>query len=71
MKIDKIDRERKRKRDWYNKCYEISMYFRKYVLVGKKMYNVKDDVKKKMLEKYRNCFENKYKIDEEYRDKIL
>lgn len=41
------------------------------MLVGKKMYNVKDDVKKKMLEKYRNCFENKYKIDEEYRDKIL
>lgn len=47
------------------------MYFRKYVLAGKKMYNVKDDVKKKMLEKYRNRFENKYKIDEEYRDKIL
>lgn len=43
------------------------MYFRKYVLFVKKMYNVKDDVKKKKLEKDKN----KYKIDEEYRDKIL
>lgn len=36
MQTDKIDRERKRKRDWYNKRYETSMHFRKHVLAGKK-----------------------------------
>lgn len=82
MQTDRIDRERKRKKDWYNKRYETCMSFRKHVLATKKKHNAKDKVKKKMSEKHRNCYENvrqrsleyakaKYKTDEKYRDKIL
>lgn len=71
IQADKIDRERKRKKDWYNKRYQTSMRFRKHALAEKKKHNAKDHVRKKMSEKHRNCSENKYKTHEEYRDKIL
>lgn len=51
MQTDKIDRERKRKKDWYNKRYETCMSFRKRVLAVKKMHNAKSNVKKKNVRK--------------------